>query len=588
MEVIRIFDLLPYYEQKYKPKEDVIASKENGQWVKFSIRQYREMSDNISYGFLALGIQPGDKIAQISSNRVEWNIVDMAILQVGAIHVPIYPTISESDYEYILNHAEVKYVFISGMELLRKIQHILPKVPSLLGVYTYKDQQELKHLSELIELGKAKQAPELLEKRKADVKPDDMATIIYTSGTTGNPKGVMLSHNNMISNFKACAHIPLCGETGKAVSYLPLCHVYERMLNYLYQYDGISVYYAENIGTITDNMKEVHPNILSTVPRLLEKIYDKLVSTGHKLKGPKSWIFWWAFHLALRYELNGANGWFYELKRRLYDKLVYVKWREAMGGDINIIVSGGAALQPRLGRLFSCAGIHILEGYGLTETSPVIAVCDFRKNGIKFGTVGPVIKDTTVNIADDGEICVKGPGIMLGYYKEPEMTKEAVDSDGWFHTGDLGHIEPEGQLKITGRKKELFKTSFGKYVSPQPIEDKFKESLFIDQILVVGENQKFAGALIIPDFVFLKEYCKRKEIEFTTPSEIISNEKIRKRFQVEVKKFNKLFGETEQVKSWDLLDHEWTMESGEITPTLKLKRKFLHLKYKEQIERLFK
>ncbi|MEI7490236.1 MAG: long-chain fatty acid--CoA ligase [Bacteroidota bacterium] len=588
MEVIRIFDLLPYYEQKYKPKDDVIASKENGQWVKYSIRQYREMADNISYGFLALGVRPGDKIAQISSNRVEWNILDMAILQVGAIHVPIYPTISESDYEYILNHAEVKYVFVSGMELLRKIQHILPMVPSLQDIYTYRDNDGLKHLSELVELGKASQAKDLLEKRKAEVLPDDIATIIYTSGTTGNPKGVMISHKNLISNFMACAHIPPFGEEARAISYLPLCHVYERMMNYLYQYDGISVYYAENIGTITENMKEIKPQILTTVPRLLEKIYDKLVSAGHKQKGIKSWIFWWAFHLALRYELNGANGWFYELKRRLYDRLVYVKWREAMGSEISIIVSGGAALQPRLGRMFTCAGIHILEGYGLTETSPVIAVCDFSEHGIKFGTVGPVIRNSEVKIAEDGEICVKGPGVMLGYFKEPEMTRDAVDKDGWFHTGDLGHIEPEGQLKITGRKKELFKTSFGKYVSPQPIEDKFKESLFIDQMMVVGENQKFAGALIVPDFAFLKEYCKEKEIEFSSTAELIASEKIRKRFAAEIKKYNKLFGETEQVKSWELLDHEWTLESGEITPTMKLKRKFLKEKYKEQIDRLFK
>ena len=588
MEVVRIFDLLPYYEQKYKPKDDVIASKENGQWVKYSIRQYREMADNISYGFLALGVQPGDKIAQISSNRVEWNIVDMAILQVGAVHVPIYPTISESDYMYILNHSEVKYVFVSGVELLRKIQHILPEVQTLKDIYTYRDNYELKHLSELVELGKSNANQVLLEERKASIGPDDMATIIYTSGTTGNPKGVMLSHSNIISNFKACAYIPPFGEEARAVSYLPLCHVYERMMNYLYQYDGISVYYAESIGTITDNMKEVQPQILTTVPRLLEKIYDRLVSTGHKLTGVKSWIFWWAFHLALRYELNGANGWFYELKRRLYDRLVYCKWREAMGSEISIIVSGGAAMQPRLGRMFSCAGIHILEGYGLTETSPVIAVCDFSENGIKFGTVGPVIRNSEVKIAEDGEICVKGPGVMIGYYKEPGMTKDAVDAEGWFHTGDLGHIEPEGQLKITGRKKELFKTSFGKYVSPQPIEDKFKESLFIDQMIVVGENQKFAGALIIPDFAFLKDYCREKEIEFTTTSEVIKNEKIRKRFAIEIKKYNKLFGETEQVKSWDLLDHEWTQESGEITPTLKLKRKFLHAKYKEEIDHLFK
>jgi long-chain acyl-CoA synthetase len=312
------------------------------------------------------------------------------------------------------------------------------------------------------------------------------------------------------------------------------------------------------------------------------------VSTGRKLKGPKSWIYWWAFHLGLRYELNGANGWFYELKRRLYDRLVYSKWREALGGEINIIVSGGAALQPRLGRLFTCAGIHILEGYGLTETAPVIAVNDFSEHGIKFGTVGPVIAKTSVKIAEDGEICIKGPGVMKGYYREPEMTSDAVDEEGWFHSGDLGHIEPEGQLKITGRKKELFKTSFGKYVSPQPIEDKFKESLFIGELLVVGEHQKFAGALIVPDFDFLREWCKEKEIEYTNNREMIANPKIRKRIQSEINKYNKFFGETEKIKSWDLLDHEWTLDSGEITPTLKLKRKFLQAKYKGEIDRLFK
>jgi long-chain acyl-CoA synthetase len=587
MEVTRIFDLLPYYEQKFKPKDDVIASKDNGGWTKYSIRQYREIVDNISYGFLALGVKPGDKIAQISPNRSEWNFVDMAVQQVGAIHVPIYPTISETDYNYILNHSEVQYVFISGMELLRKIQHILPEIPTIKGVFTYKDVHEVKHLNELIELGKQNRDPEKLEKIKASITPDDVATLIYTSGTTGTQKGVMLTHANLVSNFKAVSYIPPFGEEAKAISYLPLCHVYERMLNYLYQYLGISVYYAENMGTITDNMKEVQPEIMTTVPRLLEKIYDKLFSTGHKLKGFRRVIYWWAFHLALRYEMKGANGWFYELKRKIYDRLVYVKWREALGGKISIVVSGGAALQPRLGRMFTCAGIHILEGYGLTETSPVIAVSDFTEHGIRFGTVGPVLRGVSVKIADDGEICVKGPNIMKGYYKNPELTKEAVDEEGWFHSGDLGHIEPEGQLKITGRKKELFKTSFGKYISPQPIEDKFKESLFIDQIMVVGENRKFAGALIIPDFAFLRSWCNVKEVPYTTDAEMIRLPRILKRFQREIDRYNKYLGETEKIKTWTLIDHEWTLEGGEITPTLKLKRPYLVKRYKEEIEKLF-
>ena len=587
MEVTRIFDLLPYYECTFKPKDDVLASKENGDWVKYDIRQYREIVNNISYGFLKLGIQPGDKIAQISPNRSEWNFVDMAILQVGAIHVPIYPTISESDYKYILEHAEVKYVFVSGMELLRKIKHILPEIPSIQDIFTYKDHHELKHLNELIELGKKNPDKEKLENVKASVKNDDVATIIYTSGTTGNPKGVMLTHNNIISNFKIVAYIPPFGEEAKAISYLPLCHIYERMLNYVYHYLGISIYYAENLGTISENMKEVKPTMLSTVPRLLEKIYDKFFSAGHKLKGPKRWIYFWALHLALRYELNGANGWFYELKRKFYDKLVYVKWREAMGGNVQIVVSGGAALQPRLARLFWAAGINVLEGYGLTETSPVIAVGDFSKNGVKFGTVGQPLKNISVKIAKDGEILCKGPSIMKGYYKAPELTNEAIDDEGWFHTGDLGLIEPEGQIKITGRKKEIFKTSFGKYVSPQLIEDKFKESIFIDQIMVVGENQKFAAALIVPDFGFLRAWCEFKEVPYTTNNEMINLPRIRKRLNREVDKYNAFFGVTEKIKSYELLDTEWTVEFGEITPTLKLKRRFITEKYKNSISKLF-
>lgn len=588
MEITRIFDLLPYMEATFKPKNDFVASKENGEWARYSIKQYREIVDHISYGFLELGVKPGDKIAQISTNRAEWNFVDMAIMQVGAVHVPIYPTISESDYKYILNHAEVQYVFVLGIELLRKIQHILPDIPSIKGVFTYKDWKEVKHLNELIELGKQHQNPELLNERRAAVGPHDVATLIYTSGTTGNPKGVMLSHTNITSNFQAVSYIPPYGEEAKILSYLPLCHVYERMMNYMYQYKGYSIYYAESIGTITENLLEIHPDILTTVPRLLEKIYDKLQSAGHKQKGIKRAFFFWALHLALRYELKGANGWFYELKRKLYERLVYTKWRDALGGKRMIIVSGGAALQPRLARLFTCAGFYILEGYGLTETSPVIAVSDFSEHGIKFGTVGPVLRGVKVKIDDDGEILCKGPNVMLGYYKEPGLTREVVDGEGWFHTGDLGHIEPEGQLKITGRKKELFKTSFGKYISPEPIEDKFKESLFIDQIVVVGENQKFAGALIVPDFTFLKSYCAVKEIPFTTQAELVKLPRLRKRFQVEINKYNKFFGETEKIKSWDLLNTEWSTESGEITPTMKLKRNFVCKKYKDQIEALFK
>jgi long-chain acyl-CoA synthetase len=586
-EVKRIFDLLPRYEALFKPKDDVLASKENGVWVKYNIKQYREIVDEISYGFLAMGISKGDRVAQISPNRSEWNFIDMALLQVGAIHVPIYPTVSESDYNYILNHAEVKYVFVSGAELIRKIKHILPGIPSIQGVFTYKDSEEYRHLSEVISLGRENQDRAKLEAVKATIDGEDVATIIYTSGTTGNPKGVMLTHTNIISNFIGVSYIPPYGEDGKAISYLPLCHVYERMLNYMYQYVGISVYYAESIGTITDNMKEAQPEIMTSVPRLLEKVYDRLVSKGQQLKGIQRWIYFSALHLALRYELKGANGWYYEFKRRIYDKLIYVKWREALGGKISIIVSGGAAIQPRLARLFTCAGINILEGYGLTETSPVIAVSDFSEHGIKFGTVGPVLRGVQVKIADDGEILCKGPNVMKGYYRDPELTREVIDDEGWFHTGDLGRIEPEGQLKITGRKKELFKTSFGKYISPQLIEDTFKESIFIDQIIVLGEHQKFPAALIVPDFTFLKAWCERKQVAYTTNAEMVKHPRVTKRFREEVKKRNASLGETEKIKKFELLEAEWTFETGEITPTLKLKRDFIQRKYAALISTLF-
>lgn len=587
MEIKRIFDLLPHYEEEFKPKDDVLASKENGEWVKYSIGEYREIVDLISYGFLAMGVRKGDRIAQISPNRAEWNFIDMAILQVGAIHVPIYPTISESDYQYILNHAEVTYVFVSGMELLRKIKHVIPDISSIKDIFTYKDHHELRHLNELISLGRENINRDLLEEVKRSITTNDIATIIYTSGTTGNPKGVMLTHANIISNFLIVAYIPSFGEDAKAVSYLPLCHVYERMLNYLYQYLGISVYYAENLGTITENLKEVKPDILSTVPRLLEKVYDKIFAAGHKFKGTKKLIYYWALHLALRYELDGKNGPVYEMKRKVYDTLVYSKWREALGGKISVIVSGGAALQPRLARLFWAAGINVLEGYGLTETSPVISVNDMTPGGISFGTVGKVVKNSQIKIAGDGEILFKGPGLMKGYYKEEGLTAEAVDEKGWFHTGDLGKIEPGGFLRITGRKKEIFKTSFGKYVSPQLIEDKFKESLFIDQIIVLGENQKFPAALIVPDFNFLKSWCQIKDVPFISNSEIIKNPRVQKRIKHEVDKYNCFFGETERIKKYTLLDIEWTLDSGEITPTLKLKRNVIAQKYSHQIQKLF-
>jgi len=586
-DVTRLFDILPYYLKSFKPKDDVLAGKDNGQWIKYSINDYISHADNISYGLLKLGIKPGDNIATISGSRPEWNLVDMGIQQAGAIHVPIYPTISESDYKYILEHAEVKVIFVTGREIYRKIEHLVGDIKGLLGVYAFKETDGVKHLDELIALGKGNAQPELIGQIKDSIKPHHLATIIYTSGTTGNPKGVMLSHDNIISNFKAVKDIPPMGEEGRALSYLPLCHVYERMLVYMYQYLGISVYYAENPATVGENMREIKPDILSTVPRLLEKVYERIINSGRKLTGVKKMIFFWAVNVGMHYELNGAKGPYYALKLKIARKLVFSKWQEALGGKLKVIVSGGAALQPRLAHVFWAAGIPVLEGYGLTETSPVIAVNNFEKNGVKFGTVGPVLKNTTVKIADDHEILCKGPGLMQGYYKEPVLTANAIDTEGWFHTGDLGRMEQEGHLKITGRKKEIFKTSFGKYVSPEMVENNLKESEFIDALMVVGENQKYAAAIVVPDFVHLRSWCQIKGIPYTSNAEMVAMERIQKRFHKEIHKYNKHLGATEQIKAFELLHTEWTVDSGELTATLKLRRSLINERYKSVIEKLF-
>jgi long-chain acyl-CoA synthetase len=586
MEVTRIFDLLPHYKSSFKPKDDVLAGKEEGQWIKYDIDTYIETAGNISYAFLKLGVKPGDKIATITQNRPEWNFLDMGILQVGAVHVPIYPTISESDYKYILKHAEVTYVFVSGKDLLRKIEHILPEIPSLKGLYTFKHIDEVAHLDELVKLGAENPQPEKLEAIKREIKPDDITTLIYTSGTTGHPKGVMLTHHNILSQIFALYHIFPIDETSRCLSYLPVSHVYERTNIYLYQYLGVSIYYAENMGTIADNLKEVKPEIFTTVPRLLEKVYDKIIAKGRKLNGIKRALFFWAVNLGLNYDVRGKSI-FYNLQLSLANKIIFNKWREALGNNIRVIVSGGAALQPRLSRVYSAAGIEILEGYGLTETSPVIAVNTFEKGGRVFGTVGKPIKDVEVKIASDDEILVKGPNVMQGYYKEPELTQDAIDAEGWFHTGDLGKIEPEGHLRITGRKKALFKTAMGKYISPEHIENKFVESPFIDAVLVIGENQKFAAALIVPDFVHLRSWCSIKGIKYTTDAEMVKDPEIKKRYQKEVSDFNKDLGSYEQIKKFELMEEEWTIQSGELTANLKLRRNYICKKYDSIINGVF-
>jgi long-chain acyl-CoA synthetase len=589
MEVTRLFDIMYHFAENF-PKNDALAGKENGTWNKYSTEQYVEIVNNLSYGFLQLGIKKGDRIATITFNRPEWNFLDMAIMQIGAVHVPIYPTISESDYQYILHHAEVKMVFVAGWELLRKIEHLLPSIPSLNEkemVYTFKNLRGYKHLNEIIELGKANPSNIYLEQIKSSISTEDLATMIYTSGTTGIPKGVMLSHKNILSNMFGVAPIPPIGPKSKALSFLPLCHIYERMLIYTWQYLGVSIYYAESLATIADNIKEIKPDIITTVPRLLEKIYDKILLNGKKLGFPKRQLFFWANSLAVQYHISTPNGWWYLLKLKIARKLVLSKWKAALGGNIKTIVSGGASIQPRLIRVFWASEMPVLEGYGLTETSPVIAVSSFFKNGVKIGTVGQILPGVQVKIAPDNEILCKGPNVMLGYYKSPELTAEVIDSDGWFHTGDLGLIEPEGYLKITGRKKEMFKTAFGKYIVPTIIENKFVESSFIDAIMVVGENEKYAAALIVPDFIELRSWCGRKNIEYSTNEEMVKNLDVIKKYKKVVAQFNKLFGETEQIRNFDLIGYEWTVQTGELTPTLKLRRKYIMEHHAKRIEALF-
>lgn len=585
--ITRLFDLLPHYASSFKPKDDVLAYKEDGVWKKFSLSYFIQMSDNITSGLIALGVKKGDKIVTISNNRPEWNFLDMAIMQAGAIHVPVYPTISASEYKYIFDHAEVKLIFVSGEEMAGRIRDIAADCPSVKEVFTFKYSDSFRNLYDVADLGQSSPEPELVDSIRQGILPDDLATIIYTSGTTGNPKGVMLSHANIISNFKAVSYIPTFGEEGKALSFLPLCHIYERMLNYMYLYLGISIYYAESLATITDNIREIKPEMMCCVPRLLEKIYDKIQATGRKQKGFKKSIFFWAVDLALHYDVRGRNNLWYKLRHRIADKLIYSKWREALGGNFRIIVSGGASIQPRLVRTFRAAGLPVYEGYGLTETSPVVAVTSTDPNGIKVGTVGPPLRGVEVTIASDGEILARGPNVMLGYYKNPELTASVIDQDGWFHTGDVGVFEKEGQLRITGRKKEIFKTSLGKYIAPELLENKIKESPFIDNMMVVGENQKFAAALVVPDYNHLRSWCKIKEIEYTTDGEMIADQRIKARLMKVIEHYNKGFGATEQIKKVEFMPAEWSTATGELTPTLKLKRTVIQEKYKKQIEKLF-
>ncbi len=589
MEITRTFDILERFAKLFPDKKDVLAGKSNGEWICYSVNDYINNANLVSYGLLSMGLKKGDVIATISNNRPEWNMVDMGLSQAGIVHVPIYPTISLEDYDYILNHCNPKYVIVSDKALLEKIKAIAKEAKSIKGIFSYDQIDSADNWMKIIEKGKENEQKlaDRLEEIKASIKPDDLVTIIYTSGTTGFPKGVMLNHRNLVTNAVVTSEVHDMDHNDKALSFLPLSHVYERMVNYHFQYKGLSIYYAESMGTIVQDIKEVKPQVFNSVPRLLERVYDKIVGKGKDLPGIKKQLFFWALNLGFEYDVNGNSTW-YNIKLKIADKLIFSKWREALGGNIKVIVSGGAALQPRLATVFWAAGMRVIEGYGLTETSPVIAVNNLTRQEIMFGTVGPVIDGVEVKIAEDGEILTKGPNLMMGYYKSPELTDEVIDNEGWFHTGDIGQFVNGKFLKITDRKKEMFKLSSGKYIAPQVIENKLKESFFIENGMVIGENQKFASALISPNFEFLHNWASLHNIKFRDNKELVSMKEVVSRYQKELNEINKKLGQTEHIKRFRIICDEWSPQTGEMSPTLKLKRRVLYDKYEEIINSIYR
>ncbi|MCF8361317.1 MAG: long-chain fatty acid--CoA ligase [Prolixibacteraceae bacterium] len=587
-EVKRNFDLLKLYATRYAGKKNALGGKNMSGWYKYSAKEYIENTKYISLGFLSLGLEKGDKVATVSVNRPEWNFVDLGLAQAGLVHVPIYPTISINDYKYILQHCEAKYVVVGDKKLYDKIEPLVAKIESLKDIYTFEDIAGVKSWKELCEEGKKSNRQNQLDEIKESISEDDLATIIYTSGTTGLPKGVMLSHRNLVSNFTQHAQNHNLGEESTALSFLPLCHVYERSMNYHFQFKGMSIYYVGSLAQILPALKEVKPDMFNTVPRLLERIYDGIINKGKELKGAKKSIFFWAVKLGDKFDYGRNFSWWYRQKRKLADKLVYSKWRAVMGGNIKIIVSGGAALQPRIGKVLGVANIMTLEGYGLTETSPVIAVSNPAKNEIKIGTVGPVLPGVDLKLADDGEITCKGPNVMMGYFKDPERTKRVIDENGYFHTGDVGILVDNKYLKITDRKKEIFKLSGGKYIAPQMIENKLKESFFIEQAMVVGENEKFASAIVVPAFSYIRDWIKQKGTDNNiTNDEILQMPEVIASIRKDVREINKSLGEFEVVKRYKLIADEWSPDTGEMSPTLKLKRNVLAERYNNLIDEIY-
>lgn len=582
----RLIDLIPY-QLNHCPNAAAFSDKVTGEWRRFSTAEAQRIIDNVSLGLLKFGVNPGDKVAIISRNRVEWNFVDLGILQMGGVVVPLYPNISEDDYSFIFDDAAIRIVFVEDLELYKKVRNVGKKIKTKIeAIFTFNRIENIPHWSEITNLA-VESLRAKLEAIENGITEKDLATIIYTSGTTGKQKGVMLTHNNIMSNVNSLTRVMPIQYFKRTISFLPLCHIFERTAVYFYLIIGASINYPQSLDTLGENIKEVKPHFFITVPRLLEKVFEKIMAEGYKLSLVKKAIFGWAVNLANHYDHQGKNNWFYNFRLFFARKIVFTKWIAGLGGEIKGIVSGSASLQPRLARIFSGAGIPIVEGYGLTETSPVLTCNRFEKNGNYFGTVGKAIPDVFIKISEQGEILAKGPNVMSSYYQNPEATKLAIDEEGWFHTGDTGEIVGDGFLKITGRLKEIFKTSGGKFIAPSPIENKMKESFFIEHIMVIGENRKFAAAIIQPHFEFIRKWSKGKNMELTLREDIVASQEVRDRIWKDVQKKNKRFGHIEQIKKIALVPDLWGVETGELTPTLKVKRKILAEKYKDLIEKIY-
>ena len=584
-DIKRLIDIIPYQQKTY-PKEDALCDKATGEWRKHSINECKKIVDNFSLGLLKIGIKKDDKIAIISGNRTEWNLVDLGTLQVGGVVVPLYPNMSEDNYQFIFEDSEVKTVFVGNKELWEKVGRVKKRISWKIDVYSFDEVAGTPHWTEVSDLADQSLLSKL-NSIKDSIDEEDLATIVYTSGTTGVPKGVMLTHKNIVSNVKSLSHVLPINFNHKVISFLPLCHIFERTATYYYLANGISVHYVESTDKVSEYLQEVKPNFFVTVPRVLEKVYENIMAKGRELPGAKKAIFGWALNLANHFHPQGKNGTLYNIKLSIARKLVFSKWKEALGGNIIGIMSGAAALQPRLCRIFNAAGIPIVEAYGLTETSPGITSNRFEKGGNYIGTVGPTLPNVEVKIGVNNEILCKGPNVTKGYYKRPDFTKEAIDEEGWFHTGDVGELVDGKFLKITDRIKEIFKLSGGKFIAPQPIENKMKESLFIEQIMVIGENRNFTAALVIPNFKFIKYWAKKKELNLFTKKEIVNSADVKNRIWEDVSHYNERFGKIQQIKKFALIEDEWSVETGELTPTSKIKRRIIKEKYQDLFEKIY-